>query len=349
MPLIGLWTWDQYKRCLYRGRLDAPFSPSNSETENKCVSMSSVVFFSQLEPTLKCQSHRILSDNSSIRTQRFSSICPWAVFHTACRPFPTVTGVFSRPRSHSVHLSTTRSSTPPSCSSSYSTSSYLCCSFRSEIFTKEVMSPSPSSGLVLVEVLVFWVIGCLCVAVWSRLEALSLLRLVSEAPPETAPPFPAFLETEHWRLSLFLRCNSRTASGVSVSVNRTCSSRPSLVSGVELFLSCSGLDRDSPELGAGKPSNSLSLLFAWTSAPDASLVSGTNILAWLFLPSCLRLDVRRSLTVLALSSLWTFVLAGAAEGGLLPICLSFPESPDTERATDAGGMSGILATNRTGV
>lgn len=43
MPLIGLWTWDQYKRWLYWGHLDAPFSPSNSETENKCVSMSSVV------------------------------------------------------------------------------------------------------------------------------------------------------------------------------------------------------------------------------------------------------------------------------------------------------------------
>lgn len=201
---------------------------------------------------------------------------------------------------------------------------------------KEVMSFSPESVLVPVR-------GCLCVAVWSRLEVLSLLRLVSKAPTETAPP--GFLEADRWRFSLFLRCSSRTASGVSVRVNRTCSSWPSLVfSCVELFLSRAGFDRDSPELDAGKPSDSVSLLFAWASARGASLVAGRNVLGWLFLLSCLRLDVRRSLTVLPLSSRWTLVLAGAAVGGLLLICLSFPESPDTERAIDTGGMNGIVTT-----
>lgn len=213
---------------------------------------------------------------------------------------------------------------------------------------KEVMSPSPASVLVPVEVFVFGV-SCLCVAVWSRLEVLSLLRLVSKAPTETAPPFPVFLEADRWRLSLFLRCSSRTASGVSVSMNWTCSSHPSLVSScVELFLSRAGFDRDSPELDAGEPSDSVSLLFARTSARGASLVAGRNVLGWLFLLSCLRLDVRRSLTVLPLSSLWTLVLAGGAVGGLLLICLSFPESPDTDRAIDTGGMNGIVAT-KTGV
>lgn len=285
-------------------------------------------------------SNTSMSGNPEIITQWFDSGCPWVVFHTACRPFPTVTGVFSSPRNHSVHLSTTRSSTPPSCSSSYSTSSYLCCSFRREIFMKDVMSPIPASVLVPVR-------GCLCVAVWSRLEVLSFLRLVSKVPTETAPP--VFLAADRWLLSLFLRCSSMTASGVSVRVNRTCSSCPSLVfSCVELFLSRVGFDGDSPELDAGKPSDCVSLLFARTSARGTSLVAGSNVLGWLFLLSCLRLDVRHSLTVLPLSSLWTLVLAGAAVGGLLLIRLSFPESPDTERAIDTGGMNGIVAT-KTGV
>ncbi|KAG7265330.1 hypothetical protein CRUP_021639 [Coryphaenoides rupestris] len=54
------------------------------------------------------------------------------------------------PRSHSVHFSSTRSSTPPPPSSSYSTSSYLCRSFRRDTFTMELTPPRAAASLLLV-------------------------------------------------------------------------------------------------------------------------------------------------------------------------------------------------------